>query len=223
MSKKRDDRAKEKKGRPDLTSNLDSDYPSPIRSFRDLTLENCKSVVFNSRYAQILLSLTILGAILRFYNLGFNSLWLDEATTLNWSKPGFLEIWEISRSTDFHPPLFHWIEHIMLIFGQSEFILRTAPAILGILTIPVFYLIGKEFHDKNVGIISAALLTVSYFGIYYSQEAYSYSTVLFMFSLVILFYLLAMRTDDITWWVIFGIVSAIAFHYPLPSSALHRR
>jgi mannosyltransferase len=215
MSKKRDDRAKEKKVRPDQTINLDDDYTSPIRTFRDITFENCKSVILNSRYAQILLSLTILGSFLRFYNLGFNSLWLDEATTLNWSKPGFSEIWEISRSTDFHPPLFHWIEHIMLIFGQSEFVLRSAPAIFGILTIPVFYLIGKEFHDKNVGIISAALLTFSYFGIFYSQEAYSYSTVLFVFSLAILFYLLAMRTDDITWWVIFGIISAMAFwtHY----------
>jgi 4-amino-4-deoxy-L-arabinose transferase-like glycosyltransferase len=215
MSKKRDDRGKEKKERPDQTINLDGDYTSPIRSFRDITLENCKSVILNSRYAQILLSLTILGSFLRFYNLGFNSLWLDEATTLNWSKPGFSEIWEISRSTDFHPPLFHWIEHAMLIFGQSEFILRAAPAILGILSIPVFYLIGKEFHDKNVGVISAALLTVSYFGIYYSQEAYSYSAVLFVFSLVILFYLIAMRTDAVSWWVIFGIISAIAFwtHY----------
>ena len=89
------------------------------------------------------------------------------------------------------------------------------PALLGILTIPVFYLIGKELHDKNVGIISAALLTFSYFGIFYSQEAYSYSMVLFVFSLVILFYLLALRTDEITYWVLFGIISAIAFwtHY----------
>jgi uncharacterized membrane protein len=215
MPKKRDDRVKEKKTRPDQSINLDGEFISPIQSFRDLTYENCKSVIFNSRYTQILLSLTIIGVFLRFYNLGFNSLWLDEATTLNWSKPGFFEIWEISRSIDFHPPLFHWIEHIMLIFGQSEFVLRTAPAIFGILTIPVFYLIGKEFHDKNVGVISAALLTFSYFGIYYSQEAYSYSTVLFVFSLVILFYLLAIRTDDITCWVLFGIISAIAFwtHY----------
>jgi 4-amino-4-deoxy-L-arabinose transferase-like glycosyltransferase len=103
----------------------------------------------------------------------------------------------------------------MLVFGQSEFVLRTAPALLGILTIPVFYLIGKEFHDKNVGIISAALLTFSYFGIFYSQEAYSYSMVLFVFSLAILFYLLSLRTDKITYWVLFGIISAIAFwtHY----------
>ena len=212
MAKKRDDREKEKR---DLTLNLDGDFISPVRSFRDLTFKNIIAVLSYSRYAQILISLIVVGFILRFYHLSFNSLWLDEATTLNWSKPGFFEIWEISRNIDFHPPLFHWIEHLMLVFGQSEFVLRAVPALLGILTIPVFYLIGKEFHDKNVGIISAALLTVSYFGIYYSQEAYSYSLVLFAFSLVILFYLYALRTDDITWWMIFGVTSAIAFwtHY----------
>jgi 4-amino-4-deoxy-L-arabinose transferase-like glycosyltransferase len=215
MAKKRDNRQKEKKSGQNIPLNLDGDFISPIRSFRDLSLKNINSVLTRSRYAQILIFLTVVGLILRFYHLSFNSLWLDEATTLNWSKPGFFEIWEISRNLDFHPPLFHWIEHLMLVFGQSEFVLRAVPALLGILTIPVFYLTGKEFYDRNVGIISAALLTVSYFGIYYSQEAYSYSLVLFAFSLVILFYLYALRTDNITWWVIFGVTSAIAFwtHY----------
>ena len=215
MARKRDDLHKEKKLRQDLPLNLDGDFTSPIRSYRDLTFQNITSVLSHSRYTQILISLTVVGFILRFYNLSFNSLWLDEAATFNMSKPGFFEIWEISRNTDFHPPLFHWIEHLMLFIGQSEFVLRAVPALLGILTIPVFYLLGKEFYDKNVGIISAALLTVSYFGIYYSQEAYSYSLVLFIFSLVILFYLYALRTDKSTWWVIFGISSAIAFwtHY----------
>jgi 4-amino-4-deoxy-L-arabinose transferase-like glycosyltransferase len=215
MGKKRDDRAKETKVKPDQGSNLDGNFLSPIQSFRDLSFKNIKEVVSHSRYIQILLFLTIFGLFLRFYNLGFNSLWLDEATTLNWSKLGFIEIWNISLTADFHPPLFHWIEHIMLIFGQSEFILRAVPALMGTLTIPVFYLIGKEFHNRDVGIITAALLTVSYFGIYYSQEAYSYSMVLFVFSLVILFYFLALRTDNFTYWVIFGIISAAAFwtHY----------
>jgi mannosyltransferase len=213
--KKRDDGQKQKKIKQDLPVSLDGNFISPIRSIHDITFENIKAVLLHGRYLQILLVLTIIGFLLRFYNLGFNSLWLDEATTLNWSKPGFFEIWEISRSVDFHPPLFHWIEHIMLVFGQSEFILRTVPALLGVLTIPVFYLIGKEYYDKNVGIISAALLTFSYFGIYYSQEAYSYSLVLFLFSLVILLYFLALRTDSIISWVMFGLISAISFwtHY----------
>ena len=215
MVKKHENRGKEKKIKQDQVLNLDGNFISPVRSFHDISSENIKVALLHSRYVQILLVLTSIGFLLRFYNLGFNSLWLDEATTLNWSKPGFFEIWEISRSSDYHPPLFHWIEHLMLVFGQSEFILRTVPALLGVLTIPVFYLIGKEYHDKNVGIISAALLTFSYFGIYYSQEAYSYSLVLFLFSLVIFLYFLALRTDNIIFWMLFGIASAISFwaHY----------
>src|SRR5674476_964911 len=103
MSKKRDDRAKEKKERPDQTINLDGDYTSPIRSFQDITFENCKSVLLNSRYSQILLSLTILGLFLRFYNLGFNSLWLDEATTHHFAKLSFIEIWELTAGGEYNP------------------------------------------------------------------------------------------------------------------------
>ena len=215
MAKKRDDRGKEKKSGKEPKSNLDEDYISPIKSYRDLTVENIRSSVVNSRYIQILISLTIVGGFLRFYNLGYNSLWLDEASTLTMSKSGFLEIWSTSLSGDFHPPLFHWIEHLMLAFGQSEVVLRFIPAFLGTLTIPVFYLIGKEFRDKNVGLICAALLTVSYFGIFYSQEAYSYSMVLFVFSLALLFYFRALRTDETTQWLLFGIFSALAVwtHY----------
>jgi len=215
MAKKREDRAKGKKINPDQNANLDGDFISPVKSFRDLSFKNIRAVIYHSRYVQILLSLTVIGFFLRFYHISFNSLWLDEATTLNFSKPGFLAIWNISRTADFHPPLFHWIEHIMLIFGQSEFVLRAVPALLGVLTIPVLYLIGKEFHSRDVGLIAAALLTFSPFALYYSQEAYSYSLVLFAFSIVILFYLLALRTDKICCWVLFGITSAIAFwtHY----------
>jgi 4-amino-4-deoxy-L-arabinose transferase-like glycosyltransferase len=215
MAKKREDRGKEKKSGRDTECNLDGDYTSPIQSFRDINFENIRSSIVNSRYIQILISLTIFGGFLRFYNLGYNSLWLDEATTYGVSQGSFAEIWQTSVTGEFHPPLFYWIEHLMLTFGHSEIVLRVVPALLGMLVIPAFYLIGKEFRDKNVGIISAALLTVSYFGIYYSQEARVYSAVLFVFSLAVLFYLMALRTDKIAHWVLFALLSALAvwLHY----------
>ncbi len=40
---------------------------------------------------QALIVLTIIGFFLRFYNLGYNSLWLDEATTYNISLQSFAE------------------------------------------------------------------------------------------------------------------------------------
>ena len=75
---------KEKKSRADRECNLDGEYTNPVRSFRDLTIGNIKEAIFHSRYLQLLLSLTLIGAILRFYNLGYNSLWLDEASTLTY-------------------------------------------------------------------------------------------------------------------------------------------
>ena len=47
-------------------------------------------------------------------------------------------------SGDFNPPLFYWIEHIMLMLGNNEVILRFIPALCGVLTIPVMYCVGKD-------------------------------------------------------------------------------
>jgi mannosyltransferase len=215
MGKKREDRAKVSATGENPAYNLDGDFRSPIASFRDLSFENVKNVLVNSRYVQVLLALTLVGFFLRFYHLGYNSLWLDEATTLYESQESFSVIWNTSVTGEFHPPLFNWIIHVLLMFGQSEFILRLVPAVCGVLAIPVIYLIGREYRDKNVGLISAALLTFSYFGIFYSQEARSYSMVLFFFSLAVLFYLRALRTNGMSPWILFAICAAVSVwaHY----------
>lgn len=162
-------------------------------------------------WIQVMIGLTVIGAILRFYHLDFNSLWLDEAFTYNAAKDSLQEIWNTMEVGDFHPPLFHWIEHFMLAFGHSEFVLRFIPAVLGICTIPLFFFLGKELVDERVGVLSATLLTFSFFHIFYSQEAYSYSTVLFVFSLVLFFYLRALRTRQRIFWILCGIFSALGF------------
>jgi len=175
------------------------------------TFISLKDAIRKDPWIQILIFLTVIGAILRFYHLDFNSLWLDEAFTYNAAKGSVLEIWNTMEVGDFHPPLFHWIEHFMLAFGHSEYILRFVPAILGICTIPIFFFLGKELVDERVGVLSATLLTFSPFHIYYSQEAYSYSMVLFVFSLVLYSYLRAVRTGERRFWFLCGLLSAFAF------------
>jgi mannosyltransferase len=190
---------------------LDNGYVSPIASIRDITLENIRSLLTKSRYIQILIVLTIAGFFLRFYNLGYNSLWLDEATTYSISSQSFAGIWQTIAAGEFNPPLFYWIEHLMLVFGNSEVVLRFIPAVLGVLSIPVFYLAGKEFLDRNTGIIAAAACTVSPFLIYYSQEARAYSMMLFFVALATLFFLKAMKSGNRVHWILFAVFSAIAF------------
>ena len=197
-------------GRLDDKGDLDAGITSPAPSGAS-PLDKVVTAIRTSRYLQILIGLTFVGFILRFYNLGGNSLWLDEATTLTFARQSAGEIWASVAAGEFNPPLFYWLEHGMILFGESEFVLRFLPALLGVLTIPVIYLIGKEFRDKNVGLLAAALLTFSPFHIFYSQEARAYAPMLFFFSLALLFYIKAYRSNETRSWVLFGIFSAIAF------------
>ena len=211
MGRKREERAKEKKTRADRECNLDGEYRNPIRSFRDLTIENIKDALIHSRYIQILLSLTLVGAILRFYNLGYNSLWLDEASTLTFAVKSIPDIWQATTGGEFNPPLFYWTEHIMLLFGNSEAVLRFIPALLGVLTIPLIYLAAKGFMDRNTGIIAAAAFAFSPFLIFYSQEARAYSMMLFFVTFAMVFYFRALRNNSLPDWALFGVLSALAF------------
>lgn len=185
-----------------------------VSSFKDLNSENLRLVILNNRYAQLLILLVAIGFALRFYNLGFNSIWLDEGTTFGYAKMGFVEIWN-AVIAEFHPPLFYWLEHMMNVFGDSEFVLRFMPALFGVLAVPVFYLIGSEVVNRDVGIITALLVTFSPFQIYYSQDARAYTMILLFFSISLLAYIYALKTREMKWWIIFGIASAIAFwaHY----------
>jgi len=211
MAKKREMREDRKKKTTESISDLDNGFTSPVRSFQNLTVDNIKSLLFRSRYAQLLLSFTVIGAILRFYQLGFNSLWLDEATTYSLASRSLSGIWEATMGGEFNPPLFYWIEHLMLTLGNSEVILRFVPALLGVLTIPLIYYTGKEFADRNVGIIAAAICTFSPFMIYYSQEARAYSMGLFFIAAAMIFFLRAVKSNETTDWILFGLLSALAY------------
>jgi len=204
-------------GRLDDKGDLDAGITSPAPSGAS-PLDKVVTAIRTSRYLQILIGLTFVGFILRFYNLGGNSLWLDEATTLTFARQSVGEIWASVAAGEFNPPLFYWLEHGMILFGESEFVLRFLPAFLGVLTIPVIYLIGKEFRDKNVGLLAAVLLTFSPFHIFYSQEARAYAPMLFFFSLALLFYIKAYRSNETRSWVIFGIFSALIFWMHLYAS-----
>ena len=68
-----------KSGTPDPKSDKEPDVGIPAPAF---SLEGTFTSVKTNRYLQILIGLTLIGIFLRFYNLGWNSLWLDEASNL---------------------------------------------------------------------------------------------------------------------------------------------
>lgn len=161
-------------------------------------------------YLRALVVLTALGGFFRFWHLGYNSLWLDEAETYNIALQPVTGIWQTMAGGGLTPPLFYWAEHFMLFFGHSESVLRFLPAVFGVLAIPVFYCIGREFLDKNAGLVAAAGCAVSPFLIQYSQDARAYSMALFLVACATLWYLKGMRSGRQEDWLLFGIFSALA-------------
>lgn len=163
------------------------------------------------RLLQVLLGVVLAGFLLRFLNLGTNSLWLDEASTLGFARKGLVEIWGTLAAGEFNPPLFYWMEHLMLAFGESEAVLRFLPALLGSLTVVVMYLTAREVLDRPSALIAAALLAFSPFHVYFSQEARAYAPMLFFFSFALLFFLRATRRGGYGNWIAFGAFGALAF------------
>lgn len=164
----------------------------------------------DKRNFYLLSIITFIGAVLRGYNLGFNSLWLDEAATNVLSKVGIVQIWQNMAAGEFNPPLFYILEHFMLMFGNSEAILRILPAIFGALAIPVFYYIGKEFKDENTGFIMAVMCAVSPFLVWYSQEARAYSLLLLLIALATYVFLRALKDNLKEDWILFAVFGAVA-------------
>lgn len=210
MAKKRQERDDRKRNTSDDICDLDAGFVSPGFSFPQFSIDNLKTTIIHSRYAQILLFLTLIGAFLRFYHLGYNSLWLDEASTYTFATLSIPGIWQATTSGEFNPPLFYWIEHLMLTIGNNETVLRFIPALAGVLTIPLVYLAGKEFIDRNVGLIAAAICTFSPFLLYYSQEARAYSLALFFVAFALIFFFRALKSDGMQNWLVFGVLSALA-------------
>ena len=142
-----------------------------------------------------MIAVTLLGAFLRFYHLGLQSLWLDELASWSLSKNVGVLPYLLDRARyDPHPPGYQ----ILLIFverylGDSETVLRLPSAMAGTIAIPVLFALGRRMYSARVGLSVALLLAVSWAPIYFSQEARSYT-----------FTLLATLVTFLLWFPLFA-------------------
>jgi len=124
-------------------------------------------------------AIVALAAALRFWGLGRQGLWWDEGYSVNWSRLGYGQVLDILRNRDFHPPLYYFGLHLwMQLFGTSDAAVRSLSAFAGLGAVLAIYALGRDLHSRRAGLVAAALLAVSSFAVYYSQEARSYSVLL---------------------------------------------
>lgn len=133
----------------------------------------------------LLIAILFLGSILRFYNLGYASIWYDEAVSWDQSRHSLYKMLVMTLN-DNTPPLHNFILFFVIhTFGDTEFLLRLPSALFGAANIIAIYWVGNLFANRNVALISSFLLAISGFHIWYSQEARSYTLLCLISTIVV--------------------------------------
>jgi mannosyltransferase len=180
-------------------------------------------------------ALTVLATALRFYHLGHQGFWFDEANASNdmrFSPGKMLGLLPQNQTT---PPLYYLVGWVWgRVFGFSEVPLRTLSALAGVATVPLAYVIGQRMISVRAGVIAAALTACNPFLIWYSQEARPYELLVALTAVGLLTFDLARREPSVRRVAVWAVVSALglATHYyallvVVPQAlwllALHRR
>jgi mannosyltransferase len=119
-----------------------------------------------------LFTILIVGSCCRIYQLGTESLWLDEGASLGFANMGGpSEIVEQSKTDNNFPTYYLILYYWIALFGDSDFSVRVPSALAGIVAIFVIYKVGYLLFSRNVGIITSLILALSPFHVSLSQVA----------------------------------------------------
>jgi hypothetical protein len=125
--------------------------------------------------------LIVLGAALRFYGLGHQGYWYDEANTVFLMRHSVGEMLGLLPTNESTPPFYYCVAWVWTqVFGSGEAGLRSLSALFGVLVIPAAFVLGSAACNRRVGLVLAALVTCNPLLIWYSQEARAYALMVLM-------------------------------------------
>ncbi|MEM7346037.1 MAG: glycosyltransferase family 39 protein [Chloroflexota bacterium] len=129
-------------------------------------------------YHHLLLLIILLAFGIRLYNITYHSLWFDEAVSVYWANQTVPRILEVGFTLveDRLPPLYY----LMLkgwgdLFGFTEWSVRSLSVLLGILIIPATAAVARQLFNQQVALLTATLVALNPFLIWYAQEARMYT------------------------------------------------
>jgi 4-amino-4-deoxy-L-arabinose transferase-like glycosyltransferase len=136
----------------------------------------------------MLLCLTALGGFLRFWRLDFQTYWTDETSTIVKIRGSF-EYMLMRLSDQGFPPgwyaMLRWwcleFEHYTGsgAFAFSPIVTRSLTALLGTLTVPAMYFLGRQFTDRKGALLVMLLTAVNPYLIYYARDIKMYAAMWF--------------------------------------------
>lgn len=114
---------------------------------------------------------------------------------------------------DVHPPLYYLLLHFWtLVFGTSIWSVRGFSAVVGILLIPLVYLILKRLFSTKIALYGAFFTAIAPFLIRFSQEVRMYGLVALFATLATYALIRALENQRWRWWIIYTLAVTAAVY-----------
>lgn len=162
------------------------------------------------------LALLVAAAILRLARLSWQPLWWDEGYSIYFAtEPLGRMLWLTAH--DIHPPLYYALLHFWTsAAGDGPESTRLLSVLIGVLAVGVLWWLARVLYPESSRIawVSALLLAVSPFHIYYSQEVrmYGLAMVLGMASTGFLWRLVVEERTSRRSWIAYVIATTAALY-----------
>jgi hypothetical protein len=150
---------------------------------------------------------------LRFYTFDRKSLWLDEIYTFGDSKDdlrGQIKFYK-DNPTYLQAPLFFIITHQLYPFTKPERDLRIIPLVFGTLSIPMIYLLARQF-SASIALPCSLCLTFMTYHISLSQDGRSYTLLMFIGMAGLYFFMKHLQTTRKRYLLLVALFLSILFH-----------
>lgn len=159
----------------------------------------------------LLFLLTAIAAAVRCGTLSFQSLWLDEISTVAEAGRPWHELLVALVSPQQGYPLYIlgmrlWVT----LWGTGEAALRWPSALAGLASVPLLWLLGRRLYGWTAGLLAAALLALSPLAVWYSQEAKAYAFLMLLTTAGWLLLWEAVEEGSPRCWWAFAVVTALA-------------
>ncbi|MGI9182368.1 MAG: glycosyltransferase family 39 protein [Longimicrobiaceae bacterium] len=158
----------------------------------------------------LLAGVTLVALVMRVIALNAQ-LWLDEMFAAMFLQRHSL----LGILTDYRSEANHTLYSILAqlsisAFGAELWSLRLPAVLFGVASVPLLYLLGALVSTRREALLAAALLSVSYHHIWFSQNARAYTAVAFFTIAAIYFLLRGLREQRASLFIGYAVMVALA-------------
>jgi predicted membrane-bound mannosyltransferase len=155
--------------------------------------------------------IALLALLVRIWDLGARSIWLDEAVEY-WTASVPLQSIPKTVIQTFQPPLYSGLLHVWILFGTSEIWLRLLSVLLSLSALLGLFLLARKLIGIRGALVSSALFAVLPTSVRYAQDVGEYALLEATLIWALFLLSLTLSEEHFHLWLLFGIAASISIY-----------